>query len=95
MKIRVADYYYKADKNHEALQTGFLAQQLHSIYPNAVSVGGEDETNNPWGVDYGKLTPLLVKAIQDQQEQIEILKKEIDELKRVKQKQNPFKSNVD
>jgi hypothetical protein len=86
MKIKVADYYYKTDKNHEDPQTGFLAQQLHGIYPNAVSAGGEDETKNPWGVDYGKLTPLLVKAIQDQQVQIETLRKEIEDLKKEKQK---------
>ena len=31
-------------------------------------------------VDYGKITPLLVKAIQEQQEQIETLQKEIKEI---------------
>ena len=33
------------------------------------------------GVDYGRITPLLVKAIQEQQEQIEQLKTEIQTLK--------------
>jgi hypothetical protein len=37
-------------------------------------VGGEDESNNPWGVDYGKVSPLIVKAVQD-------LKNELDSLK--------------
>jgi hypothetical protein len=32
-------------------------------------------------VEYGKLTPLLVKAIQEQQEQIEALQSEINTLK--------------
>ena len=32
-------------------------------------------------MDYGRITPLLVKAIQEQQEQIEQLKTEIQTLK--------------
>src|SRR5262249_47736850 len=31
----------------------------------AVSVGGENPKERPWMVDYGRVTPLLVKAIQD------------------------------
>ena len=33
------------------------------------------------GMDYGRITPLLVKAIQEQQEQIEQLKAEVQTLK--------------
>jgi hypothetical protein len=50
---------------------GFLAQELNEQYPWAVSEGGEDEKENPWSVDYGKLTPILVKAMQEQQALIE------------------------
>ena len=32
-------------------------------------------------MDYGRITPLLVKAIQEQQTQIETLQREIQELK--------------
>jgi hypothetical protein len=32
-------------------------------------------------MDYGRITPLLVKAIQEQQEQIEALQSEINTLK--------------
>ena len=72
MKIAVKDYNYIVDK--KTSQTGFIAQELHKIYPEAVSVGGNDAKTNPWGVDYAKITPLLVKAIQDQQAEIEKLK---------------------
>jgi hypothetical protein len=71
LTIEVKDYNYKGDKTP---QTGFIAQQLHAVYPNVVHVGGADVTKDPWTVDYGKLTPLLVKAIQDQQAEIEALK---------------------
>jgi hypothetical protein len=79
-KIKVYDYNFKADAD-KTQEAGFLAQELYKIYPQAVAVGGDDPKKNPWAVDYGKLTPLLVKAIQEQQLQIEALKKEIENLK--------------
>ena len=36
---------------------------------------------NQWGVDYGKLTPLLVQAIQDQQALIDQQRAELNALK--------------
>ena len=59
---------------------GFLAQELNAKYPWAVVEGGEDEKTNPWSVDYGKLTPILVKAIQEQQTIINDLKSRIETL---------------
>lgn len=70
LKMRVVDYRYKADPKKP--HTGFIAQDLHQVYPEAVTVGGENVKTQPWGVDYAKLTPLLTKAVQEQQ-QIETL----------------------
>jgi hypothetical protein len=55
-------------------EIGFVAQELHEVFPQAVTVGGEDADTRPWGIDYGKLTPILVKAIQE-------LKAELDDAK--------------
>jgi hypothetical protein len=52
------------------LRTGFLAQELYKLFPQAVHVGGQDAKLNPWTIDYSKLTPVLVKGIQEQQQQI-------------------------
>ncbi len=41
---------------------GVIAQELNTVVPEAVSEG--DELERPWGVDYSKLVPLLVKEIQ-------------------------------
>jgi len=60
---------------------GLIAQEVHEVYPFAVGVGGDDENTNPWSVDYGKLTPLLIKAIQEQQAIIEQLKADVAALK--------------
>lgn len=80
MKIQIKDYQYKTDSSKTSL-TGFIAQQLYNVIPNAVTKGGSDEKTNPWQVDYGKITPYVVKAVQDQQELIESQKKEIENLK--------------
>jgi hypothetical protein len=64
----------------EKKEVGMLAQDLYEIIPEPVKVGGDNEKSNPWGIDYGKLTPFLIKAIQEQQEQIEQLKGRIEEL---------------
>ncbi|MEQ1733535.1 MAG: tail fiber domain-containing protein [Bacteroidia bacterium] len=81
LKIEVKEYNYKADETKKT-ETGFIAQQLVDIYPQAVTKGGEDIKTQPWMVDYSKLTPLLIKGMQEQQAQIEALKKEIEMLKK-------------
>lgn len=78
MKINVKEYNYISDST-KSKTVGFLAQELHKVFPEAVSVGGEDIKDNPWTVDYSKLTPLLVKAIQDQQQEIELLRNTLNE----------------
>lgn len=77
LQIQVKDYVYKEDPNKP--QTGFIAQQLYEYYPNAVTPGGADAKTDPWMMDYGKLTPLLVKAVQE-------LKAENDELRAMVEK---------
>ena len=77
MKIQVRDYVYKADASNTPV-TGFIAQELYEIFPNAITKPANEE--DMWSVDYGKVTPLLVKAIQEQQATIENQQKQIDEL---------------
>lgn len=55
---------------------GFIAQDMNVIVPEAVS-SPEDDTKEMWGIDYGKLAPVIVSAIQEQQNTIEILQTEI------------------
>ncbi|GGM96295.1 hypothetical protein GCM10010967_32350 [Dyadobacter beijingensis] len=83
MKIGVVDYNYK-NNAAKTRTTGFIAQDLFKIFPDAVSKGGDDVKTNPWMVDYGKLTPLLVKAIQDQQKKIESLEAQLSEMNALK-----------
>ncbi|MEI9966627.1 MAG: tail fiber domain-containing protein [Candidatus Moraniibacteriota bacterium] len=66
--IQIRDYAWKADASGQTIH-GVIAQELAQIYPQAVTV-----PRNPtdyWMVDYSKLTPLIIKSIQDQQLAIE------------------------
>jgi hypothetical protein len=75
MKIQVRDYNFKSKPGQN--ETGFIAQQLYTVLPDVVTKGGEDPAKEPWSVDYGRVTPFLTKAIQEQQAEIEILKEQI------------------
>ena len=66
-------------KEHDYTSEGFIAHEVQEIYPEAIV--GEKDGKDMQSMDYGKITPLLVKAIQEQQEQIEQLKTEIQTLK--------------
>ena len=68
-KINAVTYTWKNTDNEQG--EGFIAHELQDIVPLAVS-GEKDAINEDGsikvqGIDYGKLTPLLVKAIQEQQ----------------------------
>lgn len=57
---------------------GVIAQELQQIMPEMVNVG--DDENQTLGVRYTQLIPVLIKAIQEQQAQIENLEQKITEL---------------
>lgn len=73
MKLKIVDYNYIGDSS---AQTGLIAQEVYEIIPSVVNVGDEDVKTRPWGIDYGKLTPFIIKATQEQQTIIENLKSE-------------------
>ena len=58
---------------------GFIAHEVQEVFPEAVS--GEKDGEDMQGMDYGRITPLLVKAIQEQQVLIEQLQAEVALLK--------------
>jgi hypothetical protein len=75
--IPVRDFNFKNDKDKIKRQ-GLIAQELVNIYPEAVHVGSDEK--DPWSIDYGKLTPLLISSVQDLTALVEKLTDRIDEL---------------
>ena len=73
-KLNPVAYNWKADGKADE---GLIAQEVKELAPNAVSKTEEGY----YQMDYSKLVTSLIKAVQEQQEQIESLKSEINKLK--------------
>ena len=73
MKLVPSTYYYKKDSQEENLCYGFIAQEVKEIFPEAVSY--VDVENNYLGINYDFFSVIAIKAIQEQQEEIDLLKK--------------------
>jgi hypothetical protein len=67
--IKTYDYEWKSDKTR---MYGVIAHELQEVLPYVVQ--GEKDAEMMQSVDYSKIVPILVKAIQEQQAQIEELK---------------------
>jgi hypothetical protein len=72
MSIKVKDFRWKEQLKDTPKNTGFIAQDLLETHPEIIR--NIDGTLN---VEYDKMIPLLVKAIQDQQHQIDDLKEQL------------------
>jgi hypothetical protein len=77
-KIKTYDYEWKSDQTRSY---GVLAHELAEVLPYAVN-GEKDEvkedgTEKMQGVDYSKIVPVLIKAIQELKTEIDSLKNQI------------------
>jgi hypothetical protein len=64
-------------RSNQKQDIGFTAESVKNIYPNLVSENSKGEVE---GMNYSKMVSALVKSIQEQQEQINILTKKLDNL---------------
>ncbi|MBS1646389.1 MAG: tail fiber domain-containing protein [Bacteroidetes bacterium] len=91
MQLKTKSYQYKnisyaplhkleiKEESNGQEQIGLLAQEVYTVFPQAVHKPA-DENNELWSIDYAKLVPLLIKGFQEQQQQIEQLKKQVEQL---------------
>lgn len=84
MDIQAKRYAFKHDAARK--QTiGFIAQEVQQKFPEYVAVhttnDGDPMVENQLGVDYAGMSVVAIKAIQEQQAQIEALKAEIAALR--------------
>ena len=66
-----------ADPEADAVH-GFIAQEMQDVIPEAVS--GDAKSDEMMSMDYGRITPVIVAALQDALKEIEELKTRINEL---------------
>ena len=85
MQLRPTHYNFKADAQKHK-QSGFIAQELEQLFPTLVSTVPGREKGDPStsGIDYGGLSVIAIKAIQELQAEVVALRKEIDQLKKSK-----------
>jgi hypothetical protein len=86
-KLRPVNYRHKIDNDNEPLSNGIIAQELEQALlecgfeNNSLlmlqHIPNEKEGESQYWVDYTKMIPILVKAMQEQQLQIEELKAKI------------------
>lgn len=74
MQMKPVSYRWKQETDNNHLMLGFLAQDMEKIVPEVVSKTSGD--SGSYSMRYTELIPVLTKAIQEQQTQIEELKKD-------------------
>jgi len=75
-RLRGVSYDSKADGKHEI---GVIAEEVGKVLPEVVSY--EQNGVDAQGVDYSRLTALLIEAIKQQEVKIQQLSAEIEQLK--------------
>jgi len=81
-RLRPVTFVWKdpQDSGMEGEQIGFIAQDVVKVLPSVVLT--EDNAEKTMGIKYTEIIPVLAKAIQEQQAEIEALRAEIAELKK-------------
>ena len=67
------------DQTDQKKHIGLIAQEVMPLVPEVVDTGNDPDKT--LGINYAGLVPVLIKSIQEQQQQIESQQKQIDELK--------------
>lgn len=62
LQLRAVKYRLKSEGDKGAEHVGFIAQEVEAVIPEVVNENAEGTKS----VQYSALTPLLVKAVQDQ-----------------------------
>jgi len=74
-KLRPVTYKFNSHRNAQNRSWGFIAQEVEEIFPDFVT-----EKDGYKGIAYDNFAVLAIKAIQEQQVEIENLKKRIEQL---------------
>ena len=77
MAMNPVSHKWKADPEADEVH-GFIAQEMIEIVPEAVS--GDPEGEDMMSMDYGRITPVIVAALQEANKKIMELEERINEL---------------
>jgi hypothetical protein len=79
LKLRPVSFKWKAGADSR-VHFGLVAQEVESVLPDVVQRG--DQPDDPLGLNYSELVPVLIKAVQTQQKMIESQTQRIEKLER-------------
>jgi hypothetical protein len=83
MQMRPVTYRYNVEKSTDKASLGFLAQDVQVLFPELVGTSPDRSGNGSYlNLNYSGLSVLAIKAIQEQQKQVETLKQENQDLKK-------------
>ena len=74
-QLRGAEYTYTANGKHDI---GMIAEEVGKVVPEVVSY--EENGKDARGIDYARLTALLVEAVKQQQSEIRRLEAKVRQL---------------
>ena len=78
LKMNPVEYDWK-EKRDKAHDIGVIAQEVEELIPEIVKEHKDLKTDEPIKtVDYGKMVSVLIKAVQEQQQQINELKEKLN-----------------
>lgn len=77
MAMNPVSHTWKTSPDDDAVH-GFIAQEMQDIAPEAVT--GDPNSDEMMSMDYGRITPLIVAALQEANAKIEVLEKRIQQL---------------
>jgi hypothetical protein len=80
MKMRPVHFNWNTENDSDKKHLGFIAQEINEIIPEVIDRQVNDG-KEIYGMKYTELIPVLVNAIQEQQEMIESLKSELTAMK--------------
>lgn len=80
LALRPVTWYWKSDAKKEALQYGFIAQEVEKIFPEMVSEEKWHDGTDRKFLSVGEITPHVVEAIKEQNETIIETSKQVTDL---------------
>jgi hypothetical protein len=84
-------YHFNSQGSADQKHMGFIAQDVKSLFPSLVNYSSE---NDLYTLDYSGFGVLAIKAIQEQQKEIEILKQEVSEIDALKKEIEALRAAV-
>lgn len=78
LALRPVSWRWKADKPGQKIEHGFVAQEVEKVLPELVYLDNWEDGSERKFLSTKEMIPYLVAAIQEQQKQIEALRKKVN-----------------